>query len=115
MENKKNMIEIFAKKQRALKQSLPPLDKIIRGSLLKRYIECGKLNCQCHKEGGHGPYYYLTINYPGGKTKCVQIPQNNVREVQKWVQNYKKTKGVLERISNLNLKCIEYKKKQHGM
>ncbi len=113
MKNKKNTLEALAKKRKVLKQSLPPVDKIIRGTFKKRYIECGKLNCRCHKEGGHGPYYYLTINYPGGETKCVKIPRNDVREVQRWVRNYKKTKRVLERISNLNLKCIEYKKKQH--
>lgn len=98
-------------KQINLKKSLPPLNETIRGTLLLRYMTCGNKNCKCHKGEKHGPYYYLTVNYPKGMTKCVKIADEDVKKVKKWLKNHKKIKDILERISNNNLETLKKKDK----
>ncbi len=90
-------------------KSLPPLKEIIRGTLLLRYMTCGNKNCKCHKGEKHGPYHYLTVNYPQGKIKCIKIADQDVKRVKKWQKNYKRIKNILEKISNFNLASLEKK------
>ena len=99
------------KQNSLLTKSLPPLHEIIRGTLLLRYMTCGNKNCKCHRGEKHGPYYYLTINYPKGKTKCIKIGDQDVSRVKKWLRNYKKIKNILEKILNLNFKLLKNKKR----
>lgn len=98
-------------KQINLKKFLPPLNETIRGTLLLRYMTCGNKNCKCHKGEKHGPYHYLTVNYPKGKTKCVKIADQDVKKVKKWLKNHKKIKSILEKISNHNLETLKKKNK----
>ncbi len=98
-------------KQINLNKSLPPLDETIRGTLLLRHMTCGNKNCKCHKGEKHGPYHYLTVNYPKGKTKCVKIADQDVKKVKRWLRNHKKIKDILERISNNNLARLKTKNK----
>jgi hypothetical protein len=101
----------ISQKSKGLKKSIPSLHEIIRGTISKRYMTCGKLNCKCHKGKKHGPYHYITINYPGGKIKSIKIPNEDILRVKRWQNNYQKIKNILEKISNLNLKFLEDKKK----
>jgi len=94
----------------SLVKSLPSVLECIRGTLLLRYMTCGNKNCKCHKGEKHGPYYYLTVNYPKGKTKCIKIAEKDVARVKKWQKNYKKIKTILEKISDYNLSTLENKK-----
>lgn len=42
-----------------------PLHLFARGRLIKRYLQCGKKECACHKGGKkHGPYHYLVVTVP---------------------------------------------------
>ncbi len=74
-------------------------------------MTCGNKNCRCHKGEKHGPYYYLTVNYPKGKTKCVKIADQDVKKVKKWLKNHKKIENILEQISNRNLEILKMKNK----
>lgn len=95
-----------------LNKSLPPLNETIRGTLLLRYMTCGNKNCKCHKGEKHGPYYYLTVNYPKGKTKCIKIDDKDVKKVKRWLKNYKKIKNILELITNHNIEALRKKNKK---
>ena len=53
------------KRRHALLHQLPPLQAILRGSLIERYKRCGKPGCKCAEGPGHGPKYYLSVSYPG--------------------------------------------------
>ena len=43
-----------------LVNALPPLEELMRGSLISRMRRCGKPNCHCANGPGHGPYLYLS-------------------------------------------------------
>ena len=54
------------KRRNVLVRQLPPLQAVLRGSLIERYKRCGKPGCKCTDGPGHGPKYYLSISYPNG-------------------------------------------------
>ena len=64
-------------RQKALLKRLPPLQAILRGSLVERYKRCGKPGCKCAKGPGHGPKYYLTVSYPKRKPE-MDYPYNDI-------------------------------------
>jgi hypothetical protein len=90
-----------ASKRAKLLASLPPLDLILRGSLLHRTIR-HKKGCQkCALGGGHS-VYVLTIGYPGGRTKQFSIRPELKLQVTQWLKNYRQLKAKLEAICEFN-------------
>lgn len=39
------------------------------GYLRMQFIKCGRSNCHCLNENGHGPYYYRVVTVCGKKRK----------------------------------------------
>ena len=62
------------KRRRKLLAELPPLDRIMRGSLIERYKRCGRPGCHCANERGHGPKLYLSVSIPGGRPQMDYVP-----------------------------------------
>lgn len=98
-------------KRKRVGKRLPAAEETIRGSITERYIECGKAGCRCHKEGGHGPYYYFVVTKGVGKTISFKLPSSSKTEAEKWVRNYKKLKKGLEEISDINREILKRKEK----
>lgn len=94
-------------KRRAAIAKQLPIVEMIRGTLLKRYLECMRANCKCHKGAKyrHGPYYFLSI---GRKDKSfhVYVPKKMLKEVKKWVINYERVWKGIEEITDINTKVI---------
>ena len=65
MKIQKQPAAALRKRRNALLRQLPPLQAILRGSLIERYKRCGKPGCKCADGPGHGPKYYLSVSYPG--------------------------------------------------
>jgi hypothetical protein len=51
------------KRRHRLVGGLPPLEQILRGSLIETYKRCGRPNCHCVDGPGHGPKRYLSTVY----------------------------------------------------
>jgi len=95
---------LLQRRKRALQQ-LPPLDEIVRGSLLERSIRCGKPNCHCAQGGGH-PTSYLTVSFARGRTEQVTVPPALLPKVRQWLANYQDLWLVLEEISAVNRELL---------
>ncbi len=84
----------------------------LRGSLVERYLPCGKPRCRC-KSGDrkdlHGPAYYVTVSYPGGRTRQVYVPRSLKPVVERWLANYGEVYGALEQITAINLELVRLK------
>ena len=90
------------RRRRQLLRKLPPLDAILRGSLVERYKRCGNPNCKCADGPGHGPKYYLSVSYPGRSPQMDYVPQADYAEVSERVANYAQVREILEQISEIN-------------
>src|SRR5712692_10221194 len=82
------------RRRTTLVRQLPPLKAILRGSLIERYKPCGKPGCHCAKGPGHGPKYYLSVSFPGGR------PQ------MEYVANYQRAREILEQICEINRELL---------
>ena len=85
-----------------LLRRLPPLDSVLRGSLIERYKRCGNPNCRCAQGPGHGPKYYLSVSYPGKSPKMDYVPQDDYSQVSEQVANFSLVREILEEISEIN-------------
>ena len=61
--------------------------QILRGTVLVRYIRCGKPGCHCVSGDGH-KVTYLSVSLTEGKTEQISLPKALVPEVKQWVSNY---------------------------
>jgi hypothetical protein len=90
------------RRRRQLLRRLPPLDSVLRGSLIERYKRCGNPNCRCAAGPGHGPKYYLSASYPGRSPRMDYVPQAEHTQVSQCLANYTRVRDILEEISEIN-------------
>lgn len=89
-------------RRKRLLERLPPLDAVLRGSLLERYKRCGKPGCKCAGGPGHGPKYYLSVSQPGTTPRLDYIPCEFHQQVLEYVTNYHQVRDVLKQICAIN-------------
>ena len=82
---------------------------ILRGSLIERYIRCGKPGCRCADTAGHGPKYYLSVSYPGQKPQQQYVLQKYQDQVKEFLSNYQQIREFFEEISSINRELLRRK------
>ena len=96
--------DVDAKRYEALKRALADVRLIRRGSLLRRFIPCGKPGCRCQARRPqlHGPYYQWTRKVHG-KTVTLRVSQQQAKLLAQWISNGRqldKLVGEMERVSH---------------
>jgi len=95
------------RRQKELLRKLPPLDAMLRGSLIERFKRCGKPTCWCAKGKGHGPKYYLSVSRPGAsRPEMDYVPQEYKEHVELLLGNYKMAREILEEICGINRELL---------
>ena len=105
-------IEEFHQRLAELVADVPDLTAVLRGSVRKRYVRCGKKGCHCQEGRGHGPVYYLSVSLGAGKTKQITLTEETYELAQQYVHNYARWKEVLEEASSLNREILVERRKQ---
>jgi hypothetical protein len=87
----------------------PPVEEVIRGTLLRYLLTCGKPTCRCHRspKDRHGPYWYVAVSYAGGRQRRYLIPSVHVGRARRGIQVYKRVWAGLCRISEINLELLK--------
>jgi hypothetical protein len=93
------------RRQQLLRQ-LPPLDRLLRGSLIERYKPCGKPGCKCAHGPGHGPKYYLSVSYPGRRPQMDYVPREHHRQITESLDHYHRLREILEEICEINRELL---------
>lgn len=78
---------------------------LVAASLVAFRRKCGRPGCHCQSGQGH-PAYHLTYKQQG-KTRSVYVPVDLVPEVQQWVKEYQRIKGLLRHLSKLAMAKIQ--------
>jgi len=95
------------RKRQVLVQSLPSLmEASVRGSLIERYLRCGKPGCHCAKGRGHGPKYFLSVSYPGRRPELQYVNQEQKADVEKLLKNFHSAREILEKIFAINRELL---------
>jgi hypothetical protein len=106
MKNKSS--SALRRRRKNLLKKLPPLDTILRGSLIERFRRCGKQNCHCHQEGhpGHGPKYYLSVSRTGQRPEMDYIPQDYQEQASEYLNNFQVIRKILKESCDINRELI---------
>jgi hypothetical protein len=97
---------VLRRQRQALLSQLPPLQAVLRGSLIERYIRCGKPGCHCAEGKGHGPKYYLSVSFPGERPQMDYVPQELEPQAREYVKNLQQAREILEQICEINRQLL---------
>ena len=95
----KQKAQLIKKRQKLLNQ-LCEIGPFITGSLAKLNRICGSEKCRCKKGGRKHDALYLTWKETQ-KTGSLYVPVSMHEETIQWVQNYRKLKTLIKRISSV--------------
>lgn len=87
-------------------RGLPDVQQILRGSLMERYLPCGKANCTCARGQRHGPVWYLTVSLGPGRTAGMQALAAKLTQVRRWLDNHRQVKERLKAIASINWELL---------
>jgi len=90
--------------------SLPPMEDILRGSLIKRSIKCGKPNCHCATGDGHMSFYLSS--YYHGNTHMDYVPKSWEARIRKSMEDYGVTQDLLSELTEINLELFRRREKE---
>lgn len=79
-----------------LKRSIAELGYFRYGSLVRRFMPCGKPGCRCQASPPelHGPYYQWTRKV-GGKTVTVRLTKQEAELLGTWIANGRRLDRIL--------------------
>lgn len=88
-------------RRRRVLAKLPPLEEVLRGSLVVRWLRCGKPGCHCAQGEGHRATYFC-VTLSGGKTEQISLPAELVPQVERGIATYHAWWAAVETLSALN-------------
>jgi hypothetical protein len=92
----------------ALKTRLAQVGFICEGSLVERYMPCGKTNCRCiDPKRRHGPYWQLSWK-EAGKTVSRRLSADEARLYREWIDNRRLLESVIEEMTVLSRRAGEH-------
>ncbi|KPV44332.1 DUF6788 family protein [Alicyclobacillus ferrooxydans] len=83
---------------------LPPMDQVLRGSLITRHVKCGKPTCHCATGVGHASLYLSSFYH--GKTQMDYVPAAWEQRVRTGLENYEVAQDILSELTELNLELL---------
>src|SRR5258707_7775936 len=96
MKNQAPSSAALRKRRHQLVRGLPPIEQIVRGSLMETYKRCGRPNCHCADGPGHGPKRYLsTIARTGERPRLGYVPNAAYAQVAEFLANFRKLQEML--------------------
>ena len=101
-------------RRHVLAMNLPRAEQTLRGTLMERYVTCGKPDCKCARGERHGPSWYLTVTLAPGRTTGGVVSPEQLALVRHWVENYQRMKQDLESISAINRELLRRKRPGSG-
>jgi len=91
--------------RRRLLGKLPPLEEVLRGSIVERSVRCGRAGCHCEHTGGH-QVAYLSVTLAAGRTEQVSLPTAMLAAARRGVAAYHQWRERLDQISTINRQLL---------
>jgi hypothetical protein len=87
-----------------LKARLRAVGFICEGSLVERWMRCGKPNCACasgRRGDLHGPYFQLSWKEQG-KTVSRRLPPEHAALYRQWVANRQRLQSIIQKMHQVS-------------
>jgi hypothetical protein len=98
-------------RRRRILAKLPPLEQVLRGSVVVRFLRCGKPGCHCVEDAGHQATY-LSVTLAGGRTEQISLPAELVPQASRGVAAYHAWWAAVEQLSAINRDRIRRQRRQ---
>lgn len=87
-----------------LKRQILTLGFARPGSLVKRFMPCGKPSCRCMGKPPrlHGPYYQWSYKL-AGKTRTLRLSEEQARLCRPWMRDHKRLRRLVRQMERLSL------------
>ncbi len=91
-----------------VKRLVADIGLIRRGSVVRRFMPCGKAGCRCQATPPrlHGPYYQWTRKVRG-KTVTVRLSPEEAALMEEWITNGRRLDKLVSRMETLSLQVTE--------
>lgn len=100
-------------KSRKLLAGLPPLDAILRGSLLERHtFHPSTVSCSTCASGTGHLQWVLNVNYPGAKNRQITLHPAQVPQVRRQLENLDRVRRTLEQVCEVNQQLLREERAQ---
>jgi hypothetical protein len=104
-------VKRLIERRRRILERLPPLEEILRGSVVVRSLRCGKPSCHCAEGEGHHATY-LSVTLAGGRTEQISLPAELVPIAKRGVALYHTWWAAIEKLSAINRDLIRKQREQ---
>jgi len=105
------MSRSLLERRRRILARLPPLEEILRGSVVVRSLRCGKPSCHCAEGEGHRATY-LTVSLAGGRTEQISLPDRLVPIATRGVACYRAWWEAIEKLSAINRELLRQQRQK---
>ncbi|WP_276936935.1 DUF6788 family protein [Ferrimicrobium acidiphilum] len=98
----------FAATRKAIAEALAEIDGLLPGSVVVRYMRCGKAGCGCKADPPvlHGPYIQWTRTVQG-KTVTRYLSQEQLERYRPWFDNAHRLKDLVTKLEIASLQTLE--------
>ncbi len=98
-----------------LKRRVSDVGPLRRGSVVRRFMPCGKQGCRCQGTPPqlHGPYYQWTRKLRG-KTVTVRLTEQEAQRIRAWIQNGRQLDTIVTEMEKLSLRMTDRLLRQLG-
>jgi hypothetical protein len=93
-------------RRRQLVDTMPPVDQVMRGTLLATYKRCGRPNCHCVNGPGHGPKHYLSVSQQGAHPRRDYVRNTDVGRAVQFISNLQMLRAALDQICAINTELL---------
>jgi hypothetical protein len=100
-------------RRRRLLAKLPPLDEVLRGSLVERSVRCGTASCHCARGARHAAVS-LSVTHRGGRTEQISVPRDLVARVRHGIAIYQQWWAILEQVATVNRALLRQRRAERG-
>ena len=97
--------QLLLRREAAVEQA-SQFSLVLRATLRRRYVRCGKPGCHCREGRGHGPFIYLSTSHGAGRTRQITVGPEACETARLYVQNYHRLWRLLEKISDVNWQLL---------
>jgi len=106
------VLDRYRRRFEELKRELQRLEYFSKGTVLKRMMKCGKVQCACRTDPTrrHGPYVEWTYK-ANGKTVNVKLTPDAAPLYKAASQQYRKLKTLLRRLERLSQTALRHQAK----
>jgi hypothetical protein len=96
------------KRRRGIVRDLPPIEYVLRGTLVETYKRCGRPSCHCVNGPGHGPKRYRSVSQPGtgGRQRRDYVPNAICEHVADLIGNFRALREALDEICAINTELL---------